>query len=93
MANEDPAGIPEQIRQNRPFFFVLAAAVLIAIGTFLYVLSRDTESSDIERNLPPADLNEAPASAPATAPDAAAPAAPVTATDAPAGGAAPAAQN
>lgn len=51
MANEDPAGIPEQIRQNRPFFAVLILALLIAIGTFLFVLSRDTESTDIERNV------------------------------------------
>ena len=53
MANEDPDGIPEQIRQNRPFFAVFAFAIIIAIGTFLFVLSRDTESTDVERNAPP----------------------------------------
>lgn len=66
MANEDPAGIPEQIRQNRPFFAVLILALLIAIGTFLFVLSRDTESTDIERNVIH-DPN-APATAPAITP-------------------------
>lgn len=50
MANEDPAGIPEQVRRNRPFFAVLVLALLIAAGTFLFVLSRDTEETDIERN-------------------------------------------
>lgn len=54
MANEDPAGIPEQIRQNRPFFAVLALAFLIAVGTFLYILFLDTDAKDIERNPPPA---------------------------------------
>ncbi|CAM3068211.1 hypothetical protein SAMN04488021_10627 [Paracoccus aminovorans] len=54
MANEDPAGIPEQIRQNRPFFLVLGLAFVIAIGTFLYVLFLDTGPKDIERNPPPA---------------------------------------
>lgn len=69
MANEDPAEIPEQFRQNRPFFVVLGLAILIAVGAFLYVLSLGTESKDIERNAPPA----------ATAPAASepAPAAPV----------------
>lgn len=70
MANEDPDGIPEQVRQNRPFFAVFAFAIVVAIGTFLFVLSRDTESVDIERNAPPA------AEAPAAEPDAAAPATP-----------------
>lgn len=51
MANEDPSGIPEQVRQNRPFFAVFILAILIAIGTFLFVLSRDTERTDIERNI------------------------------------------
>ena len=54
MANEDPAGIPEQVRQNRPFFLVLGLAFVVSIGTFLYVLSLDTEKRDIERNDPPA---------------------------------------
>lgn len=54
MANEDPAGIPEQVRQNRPFFLVLGLAFAVSIGTFLYVLSMDTEDRDIERNEPPA---------------------------------------
>lgn len=66
MANEDPDSIPEQVRQNRPFFLVFALAFVIAAGTFMYVLSRDTESRDIERNLP-----TAPAAAPAAAPPAA----------------------
>ena len=61
MANEDPGSIPEQVRQNRPFFLVLGLAIAIAIITFLVVLFMDTGSKDIERNLPPA---------PATAPQA-----------------------
>ncbi|MTH78663.1 hypothetical protein [Paracoccus aestuariivivens] len=64
MANEDPDSIPEQFRQNRPFFMVFALAFVIALGTFLYILSRDTESRDIERNLPPAAAT-APVEAPA----------------------------
>ncbi len=83
MANEDPDGIPEQVRQNRPFFAVFAFAIVVAIGTFLFVLSRDTESVDIERNAPPAAeapaaSTESPAApeAPAAEPDAAAPATP-----------------
>ena len=38
MANEDPDSIPEQFRQNRPFFMVFALAIVIAGGAFLYVL-------------------------------------------------------
>lgn len=83
MANEDPDGIPEQVRQNRPFFAVFAFAIVVAIGTFLFVLSRDTESVDIERNAPPAAetpaaSTESPAApeAPAAEPEAAAPATP-----------------
>lgn len=54
MANEDPAEIPEQIRQNRPFFLVLGLAFALSVGTFLVILSLDTDSKDIERNAPPA---------------------------------------
>ncbi|QRZ13803.1 hypothetical protein JWJ88_03830 [Paracoccus methylovorus] len=54
MANEDPGDIPEQIRQNRPFFLVLGLAFVVSIGAFLYILFLDTESRDIERNAPPA---------------------------------------
>ncbi|WP_347266182.1 hypothetical protein [Paracoccus sp. (in: a-proteobacteria)] len=54
MANEDPATIHEQVRQNRPFFVVLGLAVVAAIAGFLVVLSLDTEKTDIERNPPPA---------------------------------------
>lgn len=54
MANEDPDSIPEQVRQNRPFFAVLALAVLIAIGAFLFILSMDTESTDVGRTAAPA---------------------------------------
>ncbi|QFG35691.1 hypothetical protein BDE18_2894 [Paracoccus pantotrophus] len=54
MANEDPDGIPEQIRQNRPFFLVLGLAFAIAIGAFLYILFLDTDSRDVTRNAPPA---------------------------------------
>lgn len=68
MANEDPAGIPEQIRQNRPFFLVLGLAFVIAIGSFLYILSLDTAPEDIERNAPPAVSTPAPAPASAPAP-------------------------
>ena len=50
MANEDPSGIPEQIRQNRPFFLVVILAVLIAIGTFVFILFMDTGRTDIGRN-------------------------------------------
>lgn len=89
MANEDPAGIPEQIRQNRPFFAVLILALLIAIGTFLFVLSRDTETKDIERNVIQ-DPNAPPPAAPAPATGAAPAAAPEAAT-APAPAPAPAA--
>lgn len=53
MANEDPSGIPEQIRQTRPFIAVLVLAILIAVGGFLFVLSMDTESKDIGRNVVP----------------------------------------
>ncbi|MFC3571241.1 hypothetical protein [Paracoccus simplex] len=63
MANEDPAGIPEQIRQNRPFFLVLGLAFVISIGTFLFILFLDTDSKDIERNAPPAVTSPAPAPA------------------------------
>ena len=64
MANEDPSGIPEQIRQNRPFFIVLILALLIAVGTFVVILFMDTESTDIERNFsvtPPAPIETLPA--------------------------------
>ncbi|ABL70013.1 MULTISPECIES: hypothetical protein [Paracoccus] len=54
MANEDPAGIPEQIRQNRPFFLVLGLAFVVSIGAFLYILFLDTDSRDVGRNAPPA---------------------------------------
>lgn len=74
MANEDPAGIPEQVRQNRPFFLVLGLAIVIAISTFLYVLSLNTEREDIERNAPPAAT--APAATTPAAPAATAPAEP-----------------
>lgn len=68
MANEDPDSIPEQFRQNRPFFVVLALAILIAIGAFLYVLFADTETRDIGRNLPPGvSASEAEAGDPAPA--------------------------
>lgn len=53
MANEDPDSIPEQIRQNRPFFMVLGLAIAIAIGAFLYVLFTDPEAHDVGRNMPP----------------------------------------
>ncbi|WP_018000223.1 hypothetical protein [Paracoccus sp. N5] len=67
MANEDPAGIPEQIRQNRPFFLVLGLAFVISICAFLYILFMDTSGRDIERNLPPAVTAPAPqAPAPAS---------------------------
>lgn len=67
MANEDPAGIPEQIRQNRPFFLVLGLAFAIIICAFLYILFIDTSDRDIERNLPPAVTAPAPqAPAPAS---------------------------
>ena len=52
MANEDPDSIPDQFRHNRPFFLVFALAFVIAAGTFMYILFRDTEAHDIERNLP-----------------------------------------
>lgn len=69
MANEDPAGIPEQIRQNRPFFLVLGLAFVIAICAFLYILFLDTGARDIERNPPPAVTTPAPdAPAPAQTP-------------------------
>ncbi|WP_374636551.1 hypothetical protein [Paracoccus sp. (in: a-proteobacteria)] len=71
MANEDPDSIPEQFRQNRPFFMVFALAIVIAVCAFLYVLFSDAEESDVGRNMPP----EAAAPAPAPAP---APAAPAT---------------
>lgn len=54
MANEDPDSIPEQFRQNRPFFMVAALAIVIAVGAFLYVLSSDPEANDVGRNMPPA---------------------------------------
>lgn len=78
MANEDPSGIPEQVRRNRPFFMVVLAALLIAVAAFLYVLSLDTSDRDIERNLPPAELTAPPAPA-APAADASAPASDPTA--------------
>ncbi len=49
MANEDPASIPEQVRQNRPFFMVLGLAVLIAVCAFLYVLFSNPEANDVAR--------------------------------------------
>lgn len=76
MANEDPSGIPEQIRQTRPFMIALAVAFVIAIGTFLYILSQDTEDNDLERNPPPAELVTPGDAAPEAAPPAADPAAP-----------------
>lgn len=72
MANEDPDSIPEQFRQNRPFFMVFALAIVIAVGAFLYVLFSDAEEKDVGRNMPP----EAAAPAPEAA--AAAPEAPAT---------------
>ncbi len=54
MANEDPDGILEQIRQNRPFFLVLGLAFVVSIGAFLYILFLDTDSRDVSRNAPPA---------------------------------------
>ncbi len=53
MANEDPDSIPEQLRQNRPFYMVLGLAIAIAIGAFLYVLFTDPEAHDVGRNMPP----------------------------------------
>lgn len=79
MANEDPAGIPEQVRQNRPFFLVLALAFAVAVGAFLYILSMDTESRDIERNEPPAATAPAAPEPAAPAPAATEPAAPAAA--------------
>lgn len=67
MANEDPDSIPEQFRQNRPFFMVFALAIVIAVGAFLYVLFSDTEENDVGRNMPPAAASPAPeGAAPAT---------------------------
>lgn len=80
MANEDPDGIPEQIRRNRPFFLALGLAFLIGVAAFLYILWLDTESKDIERN-DPATIsapNADPASAPAADPTAAPAGAPAT---------------
>lgn len=54
MANEDPDSIPEQFRQNRPFFMVAALAIVIAVGAFLYVLFSDPEANDVARNPAPA---------------------------------------
>ncbi len=85
MANEDPAGIPEQLRQNRPFMLVLALAVLIAVGTFLFILWQDPNENDLERTDPPAELMTPPASQ--------APADEAPATEAPAAPAAPASSN
>lgn len=65
MANEDPDSIPEQIRQNRPFFMVLGLAIAIAIGAFLYVLFTDPEAHDVGRNMPPT-MNAPAAGAPTT---------------------------
>ena len=65
MANEDPDSIPEQIRQNRPFFKVLGLAIAIAIGAFLYVLFTDPEAHDVGRNMPPT-MNTPAADAPTT---------------------------
>lgn len=65
MANEDPDSIPEQIRQNRPFFMVLGLAIAIAIGAFLYVLFTDPEAHDVGRNMPPT-MNTPAADAPTT---------------------------
>ncbi|WP_312526019.1 hypothetical protein [Paracoccus sp. (in: a-proteobacteria)] len=88
MANEDPAGIPDQIRQNRPFMLVLALALLIAVGTFLFILWQDPNENDLERTSPPAELVTPPAAeAPAattTAPATPAPETPAPATTAPA---------
>ena len=67
MANEDPDSIPEQFRQNRPFFMVFALAIVIAVGAFLYVLFSEAEENDVGRNMPPATGTSAPAAtAPAT---------------------------
>ena len=72
MANEDSGTTVQQFRRNRPFFAVFIFAMLVAIGTFLYVLSLDTEDKDLERNII-ADPN-APAAQSESAPAAAAPA-------------------
>ncbi|MDN3712079.1 hypothetical protein QWZ10_10240 [Paracoccus cavernae] len=53
MANEDPSGIPEQIRQTRPFMIALAIAFVVGIGTFLWILSQDVNENDLERTDPP----------------------------------------
>ena len=63
MANEEPDSIPEQFRQNRPFFMVFALAIVIAVGAFLYVLFSDTEENDVGRNMPPEAASPAPAPA------------------------------
>ena len=77
MANEDPASIPEQVRQNRPFFMVLGLAVLIAVCAFLYVLFSNPEANDVARQ-------QAPAVAAPAAPATPAPAAPAATANAPA---------
>ncbi len=72
MANEDPASIPEQVRQNRPFFMVLALAIVIAVCAFLYVLFSDPEAHDVgrvpvpEQTAPAAPATPAAEPAPAT---------------------------
>ena len=53
MANEDPAGIPEQIRQNRPFFLVLGLAVLIIL--FGESLNRISLSWYVKGDVEPSD--------------------------------------
>ncbi|MFC3529134.1 hypothetical protein ACFOMH_13200 [Paracoccus mangrovi] len=88
MANEDPDSIPEQIRQNRPFFMVLGLAIAIAIGAFLYVLFTDPEAHDVGRNMPPT-MNAPAAGAPTTdAPTTDAPTTDAPTTGTPAEGAA-----
>ncbi|MFB9222122.1 hypothetical protein [Paracoccus cavernae] len=77
MANEDPSGIPEQIRQTRPFMIALAIAFVVGIGTFLWILSQDVNENDLERTDPPAALVTPPAATPdaaTTTPETAAPA-------------------
>lgn len=50
MANEDPDSIPQQVRNNRPIFIAFLVAVLIAVGTFLWVVSTP-KPNELQRNI------------------------------------------